>query len=132
MGMGTREVLVVDDEDGVRRVVCLMLSAHGLGVREAAGGREAVDTYRGHRGTVGLVLLDVRMPGLDGPQTLALLREVDPAVRCCFLTGGSGDYSAADLLALRALRVFTKPVPSFADLARTLEGILSRQDAAGR
>jgi CheY-like chemotaxis protein len=125
MGVGgAREVLVVDDDGDVRLVVCLLLRSHGLAVREAAGGAEAVALYREHRGSVGLVLLDVRMPGLDGPRTLALLRDVDPTVRCCFLTGGSGDYSDDDLLALGALRVFHKPVSSYAELARTLEGII--------
>jgi two-component system OmpR family response regulator len=125
MGMeGAREVLVVDDDDEVRRVVCLLLRHHGLAVREASGGREAVDAYRAHRDSIGVVLLDVQMPGLDGPGTLALLNDVDPNVRCCFLTGGSGDYTADDLLALGALHVFRKPVPSYAELARTLDAIL--------
>src|SRR5262245_22397744 len=90
---GAREVLVVEDKDDARRVVCLLLRHHGLAVREASGGREAVDAYRAHRDCIGVVLLDVLMPGLDGPGTLALLKAIDPYVRCCFLTGGAGDYT---------------------------------------
>ena len=127
-----REVLVVDDDADVRRVVCLLLRSHGLAAREAAGGAEAVALYREHHGSIGVVLLDVMMPGLDGPGTLALLREIDPAVRCCFQTGGSGGYSADELLALGALKVFPKPAPSYAEMARTLEGFIEARDAGGR
>lgn len=118
------EVLVADDDADVRRVVSRLLRHHGLAVREAACGREAVEAFRRHRDTVGAVLLDVRMPGLDGPATLALLRGIDPAVRACFLTGGAGAYSAADLLALGARHVFAKPVASYADLALALEALI--------
>jgi FixJ family two-component response regulator len=47
--------------------------------------------YGQHRRSSALVLLDVRMPDWDGPQTLAALQKFDPAVRCCFLTGDAGD-----------------------------------------
>jgi CheY-like chemotaxis protein len=44
----------------------------------AAGGQEALDLYQRHREAIDVVLLDVRMPGLDGPQTLAALRALNP------------------------------------------------------
>ena len=56
-----------------------------------------------------MVLLDVRMPGMDGPQTLASLQRIDPAVVCCFMTGHAGGYTADGLLALGAVRLFEKP-----------------------
>lgn len=49
------------------------------------------------------------MPGRDGPETLAALRELDPHLRFCFMTGESGRYSDQDLLGLGALAVFHKP-----------------------
>ena len=63
------EVLVVDDERLVLRLLELALPQHGLAVHLAGGGAEAVAVYRRHRGRIGVVLLDVRMPGLDGPHT---------------------------------------------------------------
>jgi two-component system, OmpR family, response regulator len=119
-----REVLVVDDDDDVRRVVCLHLRRHGLTAREASGGHEAVAAYRASGGAVGVVLLDVRMPGLDGPETLARLKEVDPSVRCCFLTAGAGGHTVDALLASGARHVFHKPVADFAGLARTLHAVI--------
>ena len=65
------------------------MRSHGLAVWLAADGPEAVELYRGHRDTIDVVLLDVQMPGLDGPATLTALREFDPGVLCCFMTGHS-------------------------------------------
>jgi two-component system, OmpR family, response regulator len=105
-------VLVVDDTDAVREVVCAMLRRHGFEVRVAANGRDSLDVYhelvqRGHDVTV---LLDVQMPGLDGPLVLAALQATDPGVRAYFMTGDPGQYSEDDLLALGAGRVFAKPL----------------------
>jgi DNA-binding NtrC family response regulator len=102
-------VLVVDDEPLVRAMLQAVLQRQGFAVWLADGGRAALELYQQHRGHVAVVLLDVRMPGLDGPQTLALLRQADPEVVCCFMSGHSGPYSAQDLLALGALHVFDKP-----------------------
>ncbi len=103
-------VLVVDDEEGVRGVLGAWLWHHGFAVWLAADAREAVETYRSYRVYIGVALLDVQMPGRDGPGTLADLREVDPAVRACFMTGDAGRYAERDLLDLGALAVFRKPL----------------------
>jgi two-component system OmpR family response regulator len=114
------EVLVVEDDPDVFRCLVLALQHHGFAVRQAGGGRQAVEEYRRHRGSIDLVLLDVQMPGLDGPQTFTLLREIDPHVRCVFMSGNTGRYSAEELIALGAARVLSKPFASMAGLAQTL------------
>ncbi len=121
------EVLVVDDERLVLRLLELALPQHGLVVRSAGGGAEAVDLYRRHRGSIGVVLLDVRMPGLDGPQTLAVMREIDRGVRCVFMSGDTRGYSAEELLGLGAARVVTKPFRDLAELAATLREVAAGQ-----
>ncbi len=114
------KVLVVDDEPAVLAVLGVALRQYGFAVHLANGCAEAVAFYE-HRGeSIVVVLLDVRMPGKDGPQTLAALRERDPAVRCCFMSGDTGKYSVADLLALGATHVFEKPFRSLVHLAQTL------------
>jgi two-component system response regulator AtoC len=100
-------VLVVDDQPGIRTLLGITLRKEGLDVRVAANGAEAVAAYLAR--PAHLVLLDVRMPVLDGPGALTVLRALDPAVRCCFVTGHAGDWSAARLLALGALDVLPKP-----------------------
>jgi DNA-binding NarL/FixJ family response regulator len=49
------------------------------------------------------------MPGLDGPQTLKRLRQLAPRLRCCFLSGDTGHYTAHELLALGPEAVLEKP-----------------------
>ncbi len=102
-------VLVVDDEPYIRNLLDAVLRRHGFAVWAADGGRAALDLYRQHQSAISVVLLDVRMPGMDGPQTLASLQRIDPAVVCCFMTGHAGGCTADGLLALGAVRLFEKP-----------------------
>jgi DNA-binding NarL/FixJ family response regulator len=95
-------------------------------VWQAADCYEAVDLYRTHHKSIGVVLLDVRMPGRDGPSTLAALQEFDPHVRVCFMTGDAGRYTERDLLDLGALVVYRKP-PHMSELAEQLAGIANPQ-----
>jgi CheY-like chemotaxis protein len=110
MGPADPSVLVVDDEAAVRGALQAALQAYGFAVWTAANGAEALDVYARHRGAIGAVLLDVRMPGLDGPQTLAGLRRLDPQVRCCFMSGDPGRYGTDELLGRGARHVFAKPL----------------------
>jgi CheY-like chemotaxis protein len=102
-------VLVVDDEHLVRIMVQLGLERKGFNVWLASNGRQALDLYRAHRPDIAVVLLDVRMPGLDGLQTLDALRELDPEVLACVMTGGTGAYERNELVQRGAAYVITKP-----------------------
>jgi CheY-like chemotaxis protein len=53
----------------------------------AAGGAQAVEVYRSRPGAFALVLIDLHMPGMDGPATLEALRQIDPSVHCCLISG---------------------------------------------
>jgi CheY-like chemotaxis protein len=112
-------VLVVDDDHFVRHLVQLGLERDGFEVWLAAGGREAIRLYRQHRESSGVVLLDVRMPGLDGLQTLEALRELNPEVRACFMSGDMGDYGSEGLRQRGAARLIPKPF-LLGDLANVL------------
>jgi CheY-like chemotaxis protein len=114
-------VLVVDDDPAILHLLGVLLPAQGWDVRFADGGTQAVAVYREHRARIAVVLLDVQMPGLDGPQTLAALRAVNPDVRCCFMSAYAGSYSPDDLLALGAVDCFPKPFRSLGDLTARLE-----------
>ena len=85
------------------------MRSHGFTVWLAADGREAVDLYREHRDGIDLILLDVQMPTLDGPGAITALREINPRVRCCFITGDPGRYTEQMLVDLGAVAVFRKP-----------------------
>jgi CheY-like chemotaxis protein len=112
-------VLVVDDEHLVRSMVQLGLERNGFHVWLASGGREAIGLYRNHRDRIAVVLLDVRMPGLDGPQTLDALRELNPGVRACFMSGDTAAYEPEELRQRGAACVIAKPF-HLEDLANVL------------
>lgn len=113
-------VLVVEDEDAFRRMLDVALWRKGLDVLLAATGDEAVAVYHEHRDVIAAVLLDVRMPDLDGPATLAALRAADPEVRAGFMSGNTGEYTTDDLLRAGAGFVIAKPfdVAEVADALR--------------
>jgi CheY-like chemotaxis protein len=102
-------ILVADDNDGVRRVLNASLRRRGFEVWLAADGPETLDLYWRYRALIDLVLLDVRMPKLDGPRTLAALQQVNPGIRCCFMSGNLGDYTKESLYDLGAAALFEKP-----------------------
>jgi CheY-like chemotaxis protein len=110
----------VDDEAAVLRTLARALPPGGLGVRVAGGGREAVEVYREHWRSIDLVLLDVLMPDMDGLATLAALRQINPAVRCCFMSGQTTRCPVHKLLALGAVDILLKPFGDLGELRRTL------------
>jgi len=102
-------VLVVDDDPFLLALLRTVLERHGFEVHAAASGEQAIDLYRRNHDTLSLALLDVCMPGLDGPHTLAELRRIDPSLRACFMSGHTGKYGADDLRASGMLQFFDKP-----------------------
>ncbi len=118
------KVLIVDDEADIRRIAKLGLSrVGGMEVVEAANGAEAL--VRAKEDKPDAVLLDVMMPGLDGPSTLARLRE-DPAtsgIPVVFLTAKAIAAELERLKVLGAAGVLTKPFDPMT-LARELRAVL--------
>ncbi len=80
-------ILVIDDEEPVRTAVTDILELAGLSVLTAANGAEGVAAYRALHTTIGLVLLDLSMPGLSGDEVFQRLREIDPDVRVILSSG---------------------------------------------
>jgi len=100
-------VLVVDDSPDIRKFLEIALRSFDFEVRSAANGNEALEIYR--RGGIDLVLMDVQMPILDGPTTLARLKEIDPKIVCCFMSADLGRYDLCDLMGLGAIGFLQKP-----------------------
>jgi CheY-like chemotaxis protein len=120
-------ILVVDDDAGVRRFLAAGLPREGFDVWLAANGQEAADLLRACRPAIDVVLMDVRMPGRDGPETLAALREQDPQVRCCFMSGDLGGHTAEGLRRLGTGALLRKPFTT-AEAGRVLREEIGRRD----
>jgi CheY-like chemotaxis protein len=104
---GLGRILIVDDEQSVREVLSEYFSEQGYGVQTAGGGEEALALV-GSRAP-DLVLLDVRMQGMDGVQTLRRLREIAPATSVIMVTANEDVGLARETLKLGALDYVAKP-----------------------
>lgn len=102
-------VLVVDDEAPVRQLLSHIIKPTGLTVWLAANGQEAIELFDGCSGSIKVALLDVHMPGLDGPETMQKLRAINPHLPCCFMTGNGTHDLTNKLFSLGARHVFVKP-----------------------
>jgi CheY-like chemotaxis protein len=103
----TRSVLLVDDEPMVRRSMGRLLRRAGFEVVEAASGTEALAEYT--RRPHDLVLLDLKMPGMNGEATQQRLLALDADVKIVFATGHGDALRETALKARGALGVLEKP-----------------------
>jgi CheY-like chemotaxis protein len=88
---------VVDDDHLVRALLQLGQERSGVQAWSAANGGEAIRLHEMHRESINVVLLDIRMPGLDGPATLVGLRQLNAILLACFMRGDPGRYAPEDL-----------------------------------
>lgn len=127
-------VLVVDDDPAVLSLLERGLEGQGVQVWTARNGPLAIQLYHRHKQKIAMVLLDVIMPGWDGPCTLSALQRLCPEIRCCFITGNPEPYTEEALLRMGALRIFRKPF-ALADLLNALQqlpGWPSRRNVSHR
>jgi two-component system, OmpR family, response regulator len=113
-------VLVVDDVVAIGTMLDLALSQGGFAVTLATTGNEAIELYRKHHDKFALVLMDVQMAGMDGPTTLAILRQINPELKCCFMSGSTGKYTSQELLDMGAVHVTMKPFVNLSILTQFL------------
>ncbi len=116
------KILVVDDEPLFRKMLRRFLVGEGFSVIEARYGDEAILAYKNQRADV--VLLDVRMPGKDGLETLRELKANDPEVRVMMLTAVCDENVIDRALAEGAADYVTKPI-NLKYLGATLQAVIS-------
>lgn|GEM_PF-1234233 len=117
-------VLVVDDEEGVRRMVTASLTEAGYEVVTAANGVEALKRLA-ERPDIDVVLLDVMMPQMDGAQALRLLRDRAPDIRV-ILTSGYGERPVLDWLRVSDKVDFLKKPYRVEDVVAKVGKVLER------
>jgi CheY-like chemotaxis protein len=96
---GGYTVLVVDDEEAVRRLACRMLTWTGYQALEARHGREALSTIEQHSGPIHLILTDIKMPGMNGRELGEQIELRWPGKPILYMSGFASEVFQGGLLA---------------------------------
>lgn len=102
-------ILVVDDEDSVRRVMSATLEKAGYRVLLAANGKDALDVYRANSGSIAAVLIDMTMPVMGGAQAMRELVKINPDVRLIAASGIHDNEAAARSIGPQMKKFLAKP-----------------------
>jgi len=107
MGLERKKLLIVDDQAGIRILLTEVFGAEGYETFQAANGKDALAIVREH--SPDLVLLDMKIPGMDGLEILKQIKEIDRDIKVIMMTA----YGELDIIRqateLGALMNFTKP-----------------------
>jgi two-component system, cell cycle sensor histidine kinase and response regulator CckA len=88
---GTETLLVVENESAIRNLLQVALRRNGYTVLAAESGREALELVRTHTGDIHLLITDVMMPDMDGPELVKQLSTIRPDTRALFMSGYMDD-----------------------------------------
>jgi PAS domain S-box-containing protein len=123
----TRTILVVEDEPALRNLVRTVLEGEGYRVLEAGNGREALEVVERHDEHIDLLLTDVVMPELSGPELVAHLRGLRPDTKVLYVSGYAD--SRLGLRGVAERSVLRKPF-SLDELADRVRGLLREEAEA--
>jgi len=119
------KMMLVDDEERYLTTTQKLLERKGVEVLTAASGKQALDVLKLQ--TVHVVILDVRMPGMDGNETLKAIKALYPLVAVIMLTGHATVDSAIDGLKSGACDYLMKPADIDEILEKALAAFENRQ-----
>ena len=103
-----RSILLVDDEEGIRKVLGILLADMGYQVHTAANGAEALRTFQ--KLNPSIVLTDIKMPEMDGIELLRKLKQIDPDTEVIMITGHGDMDLAIKSVKYEATDFVTKPI----------------------
>jgi len=118
-------VLIVDDEKDFVEMLSLRLKEAGEKVMPAFNGKECLETLE--KETIDVVILDIKMPGMDGIEVLREIKKRFPLIEVIMLTGHGTTETAVQGMKLGAFDYLLKPA-DFSDLLAKLEGARKRKD----
>ncbi len=124
-GSPVETILVLEDENLVRRAAARILRGHGYTVLEARSGAEALRLAEAHEGPIHLVLSDVVMPAISGPEALEALRALRPGLKALFMSAYADERTRAELAPSEQAHLLPKPFTPptlLAQVRRVLDG----------
>jgi DNA-binding NtrC family response regulator len=119
------KILIVDDEKDFVEMFSLRLTRQGEKVSTAYSGQEALDLLE--KTAIDVVILDIRMPGMDGIETLKKIKAAHPLVEVIMLTGHGSTETAMEGLKEGAFDYLMKPA-DFEDISKKLANAWKRKD----
>ena len=122
VGTGTETILVVEDEEHVRRLVNAALTEFGYRTILAVDGADALEKFRRHRQEIKLVFTDLIMPRMSGRELYDELKALDPGVKILFTSGYTADMLTGLESVEPAVEILMKPIfpPELARKVREL------------
>lgn len=123
-----KSILLVDDEQDIRDVLSISLIDMGYTVLEAENGRSAIRIFE--ENSPGIVLTDIKMPGMDGIDILKKIKGLNPETQVIMITGHGDTRTAIKSLKYEAVDFITKPISQEAleiALNRANEKIITRR-----
>jgi two-component system chemotaxis response regulator CheY len=123
---GKGRILIVDDEDNIRKVLRLTLTKAGYDVVEADHGGKAIEVIGSDDNPlmVDAIICDIRMPKINGVEAIAFFRQQYPSVSVIVLTGYPDVQLATDLIKQGVMDYLVKPV----DQAKLLAAVESAME----
>ncbi len=106
---GTETILLVEDEDAIRRLAGTILRSHGYRVIEAEGGVEALRVSRLHQGPIHLLLTDVVLPRVSGPSVAERMLDFKPETKVLFMSGYTEESSLLKSILNKKASFLPKP-----------------------
>ncbi len=116
-------MLVVEDAQSLRELICEALTKFGGTVLSARDGQEALRIIKTRQTAIDLLLTDVVMPGMTGPDLAKEVRSLWPGSKTLYMTGYSGEFLRADML-IPGVSLIHKPFAP-ADLGRKISKMLA-------
>ena len=123
---GSETILVVEDDEVVRKLTCQALRRYGYLVVEAANGGEALLSCERHPETIPLMITDVVMPQISGPELAARLRQLHPEIHVLYMSGYTEDAVVRHGLLDEPISFLQKPFTPSA-LVHKVRDILDQQ-----
>lgn len=123
--MGKMKMMLVDDEERYLQTTAKLIEKKGYEVLTARSGEEALEKLKTH--TVHVVILDMKMPGMDGNETLKAAKSLYPLIEIILLTGHATVDSAIDGLKNGAFDYLMKPADLDQILEKALDAFEKRQ-----
>lgn len=115
-------ILLAEDDTVMRRLTRKMLEAHGYQVLEAEDGKSALDVIASHPGPVHLILTDVMMKGMNGPELVLRIMDSHKEIKVVYMSGYTGELVAKKGIE-SGIRLLEKPFTR-ADLLKTVDSAL--------